>query len=224
MRLIKTIIIIVLFIGSLLLAYAAISKVTGMPSLKSFFKKETSVIENTPIIVREMKKIAQLLTQRYYDECIVDSVVGDKIEHASEMMINNPILLNKGLYLRKDGLVLVDRRYVLIASGLVKAGFDLQTMNENDIEVFEDSISCVLPAPVVTDVIINPSGFETFEEKGFWTFNERKAIQQRAKSRLKSSAIQKGILEKSREQGIMTLQRFFKSLGYEKVYIKVENG
>ncbi len=221
MRIIKTIIIIVLFIGSLLLAYAAISKVTGMPGIKSLFKKESSVIENTPIIVREMKKIAQLLTQRYYDECIVDSVVGDKIEKASEMMINNPILLNKGLYLRKDGLVLVDKRYVLIASGLVKAGFDLQRMDENDIKVFKDSISCTLPAPEVTDVIINPSGFETFEEEGFWTFNERKAIQQRAKSRLKSSAIQKGILEKSREQGIRILQRFFKSLGYEKVYIEV---
>lgn len=66
MNLIKNIFTIVLLIIALLLGYFALSRISGLPEIRWFSKKKIE-IENTPIVVREMREIAQLLTQRYYD-------------------------------------------------------------------------------------------------------------------------------------------------------------
>ena len=184
-------------------------------------RKDNSSIENTPIIIREMKNIAQLLTQRYYDECIVDTIIGEKIEDAFSVVTYPPLFTN-GFFISEEGLFEIKKRYVLIATGMVKAGFDLSNIDESKVKIEEDSITLVLPPPQITDIIVNPSGFETFEEAGFWSFNERKQIQSRAKTILKANALKKGILLKSKEQGEYLLERFFKSLGYQKVTIDIE--
>jgi len=222
MKLIRYIIILVIFVAALFLTYKAIAKVTGLPDFSSLFSKDESKIENTPIIIREMKDIAQLLTQRYYDECIVDTIVGEKVEKINPMILLNPLSGFRGYYIKETGIIEIERRYVLIANGLVKAGFDLKNIGDKDINIVDDSISIRLPKPQITDVIINPSGFETFEEIGIWSFKERKEIQQKAKSKLTNSSLKKGILQKSREQGVRILNQFFKSLGYRKVTIVVE--
>lgn len=222
MKLIRYIIIFIAFLLAMFLAYKAIAKVTGLPGFSELFSKNETSIENTPIIIREMKDIAQLLTQRYYDECIVDTIVGEKVKNINPLILMNPLTGFKGYYIENNKIVEIEKRYVLIANGLVKAGFNLKHMNKKNIQVFEDSISIQLPQPKITDVIINPSGFETFEESGIWTFNERKEVQQKANLKLQQSSLRKGILRKSKEQGQKILTQFFKSLGYKKVTITIQ--
>lgn len=222
MKILKNILIIVLFVLTVFAVYTAIARIAGLPEMRWFGSKKTVEIENTPIIIREMREIAQLLTQQYYDECIVDTIYGEKVSRISALKLMFPLVISQNYYVTETELMTIEKRYVLIASGLVKAGFDLKTINENDIYIEDDSLSITLPEPIITDVIINPSGFETFEESGFWTFNERKEIQRKARILLEKNAIAKGILPKSKEHGINLLQKFFKSLGYQKVGIIIK--
>lgn len=106
---------------------------------------------------------------------------------------------------------------------MVKAGFNLKEMEQSDVQIYNDSIAIYLPTPEIIDEIINPSGFETFEETGIWTFQERKNIQRKALEMLKNNALRKGILAKSEQQGKKIMTKFFKSLGYTKVGVLIGN-
>ena len=86
--------------------------------------------------------------------------------------------------------------------------------------VNDNNISIALPEAEILDVIINPSGLETFDETGLWTFKERQNIQMKASEKLKKNAIKKGIINKSKKNGHRILESFFKSLGFENVIIK----
>lgn len=223
MKLIKNIGTIFLLFIALLIGYSALSRISGLPELSWFSKKNSFEIENTPVVVREMREIAQLLTQRYYDECVVDTVIVSKSDLLASLLLQYVYFMPKGFYVSDEGVLALEKRYVLIASGMVKAGFDLKEMEQSDVQVLKDSITIFLPEPEIIDVIINPSGFETFEETGVWTFQERKAIQRKALNLLRNNAIRKGILVKSQQQGKKIMTQFFKSLGYAKVGVRIGN-
>lgn len=179
----------------LLLLYSPLAKIGLLPSLPALFRGGAPKIEETPVIIQQVKNIAQMFTQTYYDEYVYDTG-----------LIRTPIFNQ-------------NKRLIFIAKGEVIAGFDLSELNEKSIIRREKSIVVKLPPARILDVVINPSGFETFIEDGEITFEDSKKFHEDARRIFDRNARDKGILKNSAEQGRQTLEKFFRLLGFETVDI-----
>ena len=180
-----------------LLIYTPLARFHLLPDLGSLFTSKPPRIEETPVIIEQIKSIAQLFTQSYYDECIFDT-----------------------------GTILTsffqsDKRLIIIARGVVIAGFDLSRIDANSLSLRGKSISVTLPPPRILDVIVNPSGYETFLAQGDITFQERIDAQEKAKKMIEVNALKKGILQNSGEQGARIMEKFFQLLGFEQIQVRI---
>jgi hypothetical protein len=153
--------------------------------------------EETVIIIEEVRNIAELLTQKYYDEIFFDS---GNIE---------------------GGFMQRDRRLAVIAEGYVKAGFDLSSLDENDILVEQGTVLLKLPAPKILSVVSNPSNQEIFIARGYISQSEQNRVNAIISERLNENAILAGILERSTEQGQRVLLKLLALFGFENVRIEV---
>ncbi len=178
-----------------LLLYNPLARLGLVPSLPRLLGGGAPRIEQTPVIVQQVKNIAQLFTQTFYDEVVYDT----------GLMRTPPF--NQ------------DKRLIFIAKGEVVAGFDLSQLNESAIIRRDKSIVVKLPPARVLEVVLNPSGFETFLEKGEITFEESKKYREDARRIFEFNALRKGILKNSAAQGRETLEKFFRLLGFESVDI-----
>jgi hypothetical protein len=104
----------------------------------------------------------------------------------------------------------------LIAKGNVRAGYDLQEINPQDIQISNKILQIKLPSPKIIDVIINPKGWDFYVEDGDWSNTDIKEIQSTAKEIIKQDAIDLGILEKA-EQGKEKLKVLLMSFGFNDV-------
>jgi hypothetical protein len=179
----------------LLLLYGPLAKIGLLPSLSSLLRGGAPKIEDTPVIIQQIKNIAQMFTQTFYDETVYDTGV-----------IRTP-LFNQ------------NKRLIFIAKGEVISGFDLSELSEKSIIRRGKSIVVKLPPARILDVVINPSGFETFIEEGEITFEESKKFHEDARRIFDRNARDKGILKNSAEQGRQMLEKFFRLLGFESVDI-----
>jgi hypothetical protein len=178
-----------------LLLYSPFAKIGLLPSLSGLFRGGEKRIDDTPVIIQQVKNIAQMFTQTFYDEYVYDTGV-----------ILTPIFNQ-------------NKRLIFIAKGEVIAGFDLSELNEKSIIRKDKSIMLKLPPARILDVVINPSGFETFIETGEITFEESKKFHEDARRIFDRNARNKGILKNSAEQGRAMLEKFFHLLGFETVDI-----
>jgi len=185
----------VALLAILALLYNPLARLGFVPSLRTLFGGGAARIEETPVIVQQVKNIAQLFTQTFYDEYVYDT----------GLLRTPPFSQNK--------------RLIFIAKGEVVAGFDLSGLNESAIIRRGKSIVVKLPPARVLEVVINPSGFETFLEKGEITFEESKKYREDARRIFEQNALRKGILRNSAAQGRETLEKFFRLLGFETVDI-----
>jgi len=185
----------VALLAVLLLLYGPLAKIGLLPSLSSLLRGGTPRIEETPVIIQQVKNIAQMFTQTYYDEYVYDTGV----------MRTPPFNANK--------------RLIFIAKGEVISGFDLSELSERSIIRREKSIVVKLPPARILEVVINPSGFETFIEEGEITFEESKKFHEDARRIFERNAREKGILKNSAEQGRQMLEKFLRLLGFETVEI-----
>jgi len=186
---------VVLLLAILFMLYNPLAKIGLLPSLGSIFRAQQPRIDETPVIIQQVKNITQMFTQTFYDEYVYDTGI-----------IRTPLLkLNK--------------RLIFIAKGEVISGFDLSDLSEKSIIRREKSIVVKLPPARILDVIINPSGFETFIEEGEITFEESKKFHEDARRIFDRNAREKGILKNSAEQGRQMLEKFFRLLGFETVDI-----
>jgi hypothetical protein len=179
----------------LLLIYGPLAKIGLLPSLPALLRGGAPKIEETPVIIQQVKNIAQMFTQTYYDEYVYDTG-----------LIRTPVFSQ-------------NKRLIFIAKGEVIAGFDLSELNEKSIIRREKSIVVKLPPARILDVVINPSGFETFIEEGEITFEDSKKFHEDARRIFDRNARDKGILKNSAEQGRQMLEKFFRLLGFETVDI-----
>lgn len=179
----------------LLLLYGPLAKIGLLPSLSSLLRGGAPKIEDTPVIIQQIKNIAQMFTQTFYDEYVYDTGV-----------------IHTGLFNQ-------NKRLIFIAKGEVISGFDLSELNEKSIIRRGKSIVVKLPPARILDVVINPSGFETFIEEGEITFEESKEFHEDARRIFDRNARDKGILKNSAEQGRQMLEKFFRLLGFESVDI-----
>jgi hypothetical protein len=178
-----------------LLLYNPLARLGLLPSLSSLLRGKAPAIEETPVIVQQVKNIAQMFTQTFYDEYVYDTGV-----------LPTPAFSE-------------DKRLIFIAKGEVVAGFDLSGLSEKSIIRRGKAIVVKLPPARVLDVVINPSGFETFIEEGEITFEESKRFHEDARRIFEFNALRKGILKNSAAQGREMLEKFFRLLGFETVEI-----
>lgn len=201
----KTITRLFIIAGCVALAFLLLRNVTIFPSLKSLFRAKAVTIEETPVIIKEIKSLAQLMTVTYSDEVVMSE---------SKKGVGFPSLVTTGI-----GVVMVPAmdRLVIIGRGKVIAGVDLERLTNNDIRVVEDSISVRLPPASLLQTIINPSGFETFIEDGEWAENEIIALKNKMQQEIARRAIEQRVLDVAGERSQNILRTLLENLGYKKV-------
>lgn len=174
-----------------------------LPSLSHLFTPEKLVIENSPVIVRQVRSLAQLVTVSMYDEVVADTM------HTEVQKFHLPLL----------PAVSSLNRLVVIGKVTVHVGIDMQQLQEGDISGTNDSLHIKLPPAQVLDAIVNPSGVEVFIEEGDWS----SAAVARLKTKIQYLAIadaqSRGLLAQSESKAKEVLANFFMAAGYKKVEI-----
>ena len=80
----------------------------------------------------------------------------------------------------------------------------------------------ILPRAEILQVILNPSGFEIFEEKGKWSDDEMKAVKIKSRDRLIAKALQQNILQKAAAKGKGMMENFLTAAGFKKISVTVK--
>ena len=164
-------------------------------------------IDKTSTLVEEIKKISELTTVSYYEEMVLNEKKASKIvDNKAGSLVSK--LLNKS----KEELS--SDEIVIIAKGTVRAGLDLSQICGNDIQPNGDTLRITLPQATILDAIINPSGFEIYEEDGTWSHEEVTDIESKAVDQLKKNAIEYGVLEKATSRGKDQLRQLFQTFGF----------
>lgn len=159
------------------------------------FTTEPLVIDKTPLVIKEIKSISELNTATLYQEIVVDSIAPSKIPFAAR------------------------REIVLILKGKVTAGIDLRSIRDEDVFVKDDSVNVTLPQSVIREVIINPSGVETFYEFGRWTNEEINQLKLSGKNKLLVAANRTNLLEKADAKARVVMETFLRAAGFVKINI-----
>jgi len=178
-----------------------------LPSLTNIFKPKPVLIENTPIVVKQIQAIAQLVTISAYEELVADTTVIDT------KSINIPLL-------PPIQLSTLPRKLVIIGKSTTNIGIDMQQLRNNDISGTKDSIHIILPAAQILDVIINPSDVEVFIEEGTWDNTAVTKLKSKIRYLAVADAMSRGLLAQSERKAVDVLTNFFKAAGYNKVVIQ----
>ncbi len=163
------------------------------------------MIDQTPVMVKEIREMAQLITVTAYDEVVADSI-----------RLGMTDLVIRNLPLPIPGSLSTPDRIVLIGRGRVVAGIDLKQLDEKSIQAYGDSVAIRLPRASILDVIMNPSDFETFSEQGDWTSEAVTRVKVKARDILTRRALEQDILGKADKRGKILLVDFLKASGFEK--------
>lgn len=181
-----------------------------IPSFADIFKSQPVQIENSVILVKEINNLAQLITISAYNEIAIDST------KSGWKLFNNPLIPN---LLNLPNIKEPDNRLVLIGKGKILAGVNLAKLTATDVFVKDDSVSVTLPKAEILQVILNPSGFEVFEESGTWTDDEVKAVKIKLRDKLVANAMQQNILLKADTRAITIMENFLRAAGFKKVRV-----
>ena len=183
----------------LLAGILVLKKMDWLPSWDIFSSKPVT-IDDTPILVKDIRSLGQVITATYYDEVVVDSVIKHHFPQ----------------------LPLTDDQLVIIARGKVLAGIDLKGLADSSVTVSKDTVRMQLPPTKIIDVIINPGDYETFEETGKWGQEAVTAVKLKAKDKITGNAFSKNIIEKANLKAKAVLEDFFHAAGF-KVVLFFEN-
>ncbi|MEP7232674.1 MAG: DUF4230 domain-containing protein [Ginsengibacter sp.] len=200
-----------LIVAAVFLVIFLFQKINWLPSFKNIFASKPVVIEETPIIIKEINTLSQLITVTYSDEVVMDEAKPGKGVSS---------IMSAGI-----GMMLLPStdRLVMIGRGKVFAGIDLKALTEKDVITNGDSIHVSLPAAQILNTVINPSGFETFDEKGDWNEEAVTALKIKIKNELTKRALQQNILRQAEERSRNIIETFLKSTGFNKVNITTSN-
>ncbi len=118
-------------------------------------------------------------------------------------------------------------RLMLIAEGEVVAGFDLSKVTEGDIVVLGTNVLIFLPPPeILYSRIDNEKTFVYERETGLLRRPDLEletAARRLAEKQLVSWALERDILAKAEETGIIYLENFLRSLGFTQIRIEVRS-
>lgn len=202
MRSLKNVLLFILF---LFLVLWLARKQEWMPAFKNPFRAEPISIENTPLLLKNIRSISQLLTIAFYDEVIVDST------RSSARLLPLPPFVFP-----------IEASLVLVVKGRLIAGLDLSTLDSSAFSGNRDSLHIQLPRAKVLDVIINPTDVETFSEKGQWNQQAVAALKIKAKNVVMRNALAQGVLRRSDEKAKSLVEQLMIHAGYKKVVVSIE--
>ena len=111
---------------------------------------------------------------------------------------------------------------MIVASGNVRAGFDLSKLTEQDVQVQDSVLTVRIPKAEIFEVIVNPSGFDIYIEEGSWSHEQVTNVENKAMKRLREDAIRDGLLEKATDLGVAKLTDLFKTFGFRDVVVTVK--
>lgn len=192
------------------------AKWKGLPSFSNWLAAKPVVIDETPLVISEIKKIAELHTAKLYCEVVADSVI---ISPAEAAML---ALQGSGAFPILPAMVFTGgKKMVLIAKGRVIAGLDLSALNEKNVIVKNDSVWLTLPSAKILDIITNPSDFEVFTEEGTWSSNEVNAVKQKTVGIMRAEAQKRGLIEQANERAKLLMGNFLKASGFVWVEVKI---
>lgn len=200
----------ILVILGIVVVITLLQKLSVFPSWDKLFASKTVVIEDTPILISEIRELSEMITVTAFDEVVVDSVKASKYD-----------IVNKITGISVPTLSPTPDRLVLVAKGKVMAGNDLNGLMPDDFFVEGDSIRMTMPSARIIDVITNPSDFTTFTETGEWTPETVTLVKQKARNLVLRRALDNGILERADQRGKIIMENFLRSLGYKRVRINL---
>ena len=184
----------------------------ALPSFTSIFKSRSVQIENSAILVKEINGLSQLITITAYNEIAIDS------SKKGWSLFNNPLV---PALLNLPDIKGANQHLVLVGRGKILAGVNLAKLATTDVFVKDDSVSVNLPRAEILQVILNPSDFEVFEERGDWTDDEVKAVKLKLRERLVANFLQQGILQQSSARAIKMMESFLGAFGFKKINVHI---
>lgn len=199
----------ILVILGIVIVITLLQRFKVFPSWGSLFAEKPVAIEETPILISEIKELAEMITVTSFDEVVVDSIKASPFDVVHNITgISLPTLSPSA-----DQLV-------IIARGKVMAGIDLSNLMPDDIYVEKDSIRMTLPPARVFDVITNPSDFSTFSETGDWPSAAATALKTQARDKILRRALNQGILNRANARAAAVMESFLRSLGYTRISLR----
>jgi hypothetical protein len=181
----------------------------------AWFKSQPVTIDPTPLVVTEIKQIAELQTARMYCEMMVDSIPTSPVDLAWRSLSNTFMIPGLTEVFLPPG-----KKLVMVAKGNIIAGIDVADIGAENITIKGDSVWVSLPAPKILDIITNPSDFEIFAEDGEWSNEAIQAVKQKARTKMEREANRQGLLTQAEGKAISLMQTFLLTSGYK--YAKVE--
>ncbi|MDB5276639.1 MAG: hypothetical protein JWR61_1594 [Ferruginibacter sp.] len=198
---------IVLLLATVLL----LQQIKWLPSFKDVFTSQPLEIDNTPLVIKEVNALAQLITITAYNEVVIEQTIKGVPVFSGPLVPSLP------------GIKFPDKKIILIGKGKVLAGVELSKLSDKDIFVKGDSVAIHLPKALLLQVILNPSDFETFEETGTWTDDEVRAVKQKLKDKLIITVLRQNIIQKAGDKAKLIMENFLQNSGFKKVTVTVGN-
>jgi hypothetical protein len=170
-------------------------------NLGNLFNRKPLSIQDTPVLITQVKEIAQLFTTVAYHEVahIYTTGLGNSLADKFTTRINNKV--------------------VYIIKGKTIVGVDLKKMTNNDIIKQGEEISINLPAIELLEVIANPSDFEMFSKSGYFTEQELVQAKMQGVEKIKQEGTRPEIVKKAEDQCKYIFTQFLTNAGFKKINI-----
>ncbi len=150
----------------------------------------------TTAVVQQVQTLSQLVTVRY----VIEKVV-----------------------VQEDVKWFGENRVLLVAHGVVKAGINLEELNEGDLEVEGHRVMVRLPRARITDAYLDESKTQVIERStGLLRLFDKQmetTARQKAVMDLRTAARTAGILDDAQERASTQLELLFRRMGFEEVEI-----
>lgn len=153
-------------------------------------------IEDTSLIVDEIKEISQLFVVSHYSEFTKDTIKGKR----------RLIIIAKGT----------------VYAGVDLSDFDSTKINIFIDESGNKNCELQIPEPKIIDAVINPSGFEIFLDEGGFSHNELQNLKSSAIEKLKVDAEKNKILDKAKKRVNEIFEDYLKNLKFNSYSICFE--
>ncbi len=185
-----------------------LGKLDILPSIGDLFRSKKVEIDQTPLVIQQIKPLAQLITITAYTEVAADSTrkttLGERLGD-----VFNPFSLG----------VHTTRSLIVVGNVVVHAGVNLEKLTPERLYISGDSVHLELPPAEILDVIVNPSGTDIFLEEGEWDNAAVIAMKNEIKAKAVEEVKQRGVLFQAEERAREVLQNFFAAAGFRKVVI-----
>jgi hypothetical protein len=183
-----------------------LQKINVLPTLREIFSPKPLVIDETPVLIKEIRSIGQLITATLYDEVVVDSIEitkGSRFVRSFNAIVPFRILPS------------ADKQIVLVARGKVLAGTDLNLLADSSMKISGDTVWLQLPRTKILDAIINPSGYEIFVENGNWSPQAVTAVKLKAREKMIDHAFEQNIIDKASMKTKAVMEDFLHAAGFK---------